>query len=590
MLRGLCSRPTRIRSSAQPSELAASSCSGSLGEGGATAEDDDGAAGTTGTAGTAGTTDPTDSGPGEDTQDDPDAPLEVPAPTIRRLTASEFAHSLRDLLGEVTLPGTETDALKDGFFAVGNATIAVSPAGVALYEKALEQATAQGFADATRAAAVVPCLPAAVDDTVCFRDAVASFGRRAWRRSLTGAELERYLAIATTIAGETGDTLMGLRHAAWGLLESPNFLYRVEIGEPSAQDGGRLRYTGYEMAERLSYTLWNTTPDVALLDAAERGDLTTPAGVRAEAERMIVDPRARQGVENFVSELYSIWRLTDLTKDPATYPAWSPSLKAAIRDDLLARINDVVFDAPGDFLSLYDSNKVFVTNALADLYGVPAADPDVLRAAELPADGLRRGLIGSAAILAMYSPPARTSATKRGQFIADALLCRVVPPPPPGVDVNLDMDMDPTPKTAREQLKKHRENPSCAGCHNMMDPMGLALENFDSTGRFRPDDQGLTIDASGDLDGVAFANGGELAGLLRDHPEASMCLVRKLYTYTTGRLPVYSELELLRLLEDDMLREDNHFDQLLLSLVTRDEFRFANPAGPVIAPDQGEMP
>ncbi len=561
--------------------------SGSSADGGDAPGGDDETAGTAGTAGTATASDPT----GEDTDPGQDAPPEIPAPTIRRLTATAYTHSVRALLGVFTLSTTETDSLKEGFFAVGNATIAVSPAGVALYEKALEQATSQGFSDAARAATVVPCVPATTDDLVCFRDSVASFGRRAWRRTLTGAEIERYLAIATTIASETGDSLAGLRHAAWGLLESPNFLYRVEIGEPAAEDPSRLQYTAYEMASRLSYTLWNTTPDDALLDAAERGDLGNPDGIRAEALRMLADARARQGVQNFVGELYSIWRLTDLSKDAATYPEWTPSLKAAIREDLLARINDVVFDAPGDFLSLYDGNKVFVTNELADLYGVPAADPDVLRAAELPADGLRRGLIGSAAILAMNSPPARTSATKRGQFIADALLCRVVPPPPPGIDLDLDKDMEGGgPKTAREQLKKHREDPACAGCHNLMDPMGLALEHFDSMGAFRPDDQGLVIDASGDLDGLPFANGSELASLLRDHPEAPMCLTRKLYTYVTGRLPVYSELELVRLLEDDLLREDNRFDQLLLSLVTRDEFRFANPEGTVIAPDQGEMP
>lgn len=556
---------------------------GAAADGGA--DDDTGAAETT-AGGTSGAAEPTG---GEDTGEPPKLP-EVPAPTIRRLTLAEFTYSVRDLLGDVPISILEADTLKEGFFTVGNATIAVSPAGVGLYEQALAGASAAAFSDAARAATVVRCVPAALDDTACFRDAIATFGRRAWRRPLTGPELERYVAIAVDIAAETGDVLAGLRHAVWGLLESPNFLYRIEIGEPAPDQPGRVRYTADEMASRLSYTLWSTTPDDALLDAAERGDLATPEGIRAQAERLLADPRARAGVQNFVSELYSVWRLSDLTKDPNTYPSWTPSLKAAIREDLVARINDVVFDNPGDFLSLYDGTRVFVNNELADLYGLPAADPDVLRPAELPADGMRRGLIGSAAVLAMHSPAARTSATKRGLFIADALLCRVVPPPPP--DVNLDLDPDKGadgPQTAREQLEVHRKNPSCAGCHNMMDPMGLALEHFDATGRWRPDDQGLAIDASGDLDGVPFAHGGELATLLRDHPDAPMCLVRKLFTYATGRLPVSSELELVRLLEDDLTREDNRFDQLLLSLVTRDEFRFANPAGTVVAPE-GEMP
>ena len=566
--------------------------SGAAADGGGGDDETGGTAAEAGTAPTSGDATAAEAGTaetGEDSDEPPKVP-QVPAPTIRRLTAAEFGHSVRDLLGDVPIGKLEADSLDKGFYAVGNATIAVSHDGVELYEEALELATIQALTDPARAATVLSCVPTSPGDGVCLRDAIASFGRRAWRRSLTGAEIERYLAVANGIAQETGDGLVGLRHAVWGLLESPNFLYRVEIGEPSPVDG-RLQYTGYEMASRLSYTLWNTTPDDALLEAAERGELTGPEGIRAQAERMLADPRARQGVANFVSELYSMWRLDDLSKNTDYFPDWTTSLRAAIGEDLRARFNDIVFDAPGDFFSLYDGTKVFVNNELARLYGLPEADPDVLRAAELPADGLRRGLIGSAAILAMNSPAARTSATKRGHFIADALLCREVPPPPPDVSLDLDKeDMGGGPRTAREKLKEHRENPSCAVCHSITDPLGLALEHFDGSGKFRPDDQGLTIDASGDLDGLAFANGAELATLLRDHPEAPTCLVRKLYTYVTGRLPVYSENQILRLLEDDLLREDNRFDQLLLALVTNDEFRFAHPVGTVVAPDEGDMP
>lgn len=576
------------RSGITVSVLLALACSGGCYSG--LEADGDGSATATGTAtaATAGTAAETGADTGADTEDPPPAVPELPAPTIRRLTAAEFTHSVTDLLGAVTLSPIETDSLLSGFFSVGNATVAVSPAGVSLYEKALDQATTQAFSDPVRAATVVSCVPAVIDDMVCFRDALAGFGRRAWRRPLTAPELDRYLAIATSVATETGDSVAGLRHAVWGLLESPNFLYRVEIGE---LEGDRLRYTSYEMASRLSYTLWNTTPDEPLLDAAERDELITADGVLAQAQRMLADPRARQGVENFVTELYSLWTLPDLLKDSQTFPEWTGSLRAAIRDDLLGRINDIVFTAPGDFLSLYDSNKVFVNNELARLYGLPETDPDVLRAVDLPADGLRRGLIASAGVLAMNSLPARTSATKRGHFISDALLCRPVPPPPPDVNLDLDKDqVDMGPQTLRQKLERHRADPACAGCHALTDPMGLALENFDTLGKFRADDQGLVIDASGQLDGTPFINGNELAGLLRDHPDAPGCLVKKLYTYVTGRLPVLSEREILAALEDDLTAEDNRFDQLLLALVTQEAFRFANPEGTVIAPDEGEMP
>ena len=536
------------------------------------------------TGGTAPTT-------GGDDTGEPDAPTSVPGPTLRRLTASEFTHSMQDLLGPVTLGAVEADSSQDGFFAVGASRVALSPAGVAKYEQAIGDATAQAFADPARAAQILSCLPTQLTDVVCMRDALATFGRRAWRRPLTGVELERYLGIATTIGSETGDVLVGLRHAVWALLQAPHFVYRVELGLPSADDGGRLKFTSYEMASRLAFTLWNTLPDEALLDAAEADLLADGPGVTEQALRMLADPRARQGVHNFVAELYGLWALGEKVKDDTIFPEWTPTLKAVMRDELLARVEDVVFDQPADFFSLYDGQKVFVNNELAAIYGLDPVEPDVFRAAVLPPDSPRRGLIGSALMLAMNSLPARTSATERGQFIAESLLCRTVPPPPPNVDTNLDDEemQDPGPKTMREKLEPHRADPACSGCHNITDPLGLALEHFDTIGRFRATDQGLTIDASGELDGKYFADGAELAGLLREHPVVAACLVRKLYTYAGGRLPLAREADTLAEIEDELTLSGNRFDKLLIDLVTHDDFRFANPVGTVVD-SEGDKP
>lgn len=526
------------------------------------------------------------------TGDPPPALPEVPAPTIRRLTAAEFKHSVTDLLGPVTFSAIEADSSQEGFFAVGNARVALSPAGVALYEKALADATLQAFADPARVPTIVACVPALPTDTMCLRDAIATFGRRAWRRPLAASEVDRYLAIASTIGVETSDAVIGLRHALWGVLQSPNFLYRVELGAPSPADGGRVRFSSYQMASRLAFTMWNTLPDEALLDAAERDELLTSDGIINQATRMLADPRARQGVQNFIGELYELWLLDEKVKDPVQFPEWTPTLRQVMRDELLARIEDVVFTAPDDFFSLYDSQKVFVNNELALLYGLPAVDPDSFRAELLPEDSPRRGLIGSGLMLAMNSLPARTSATARGKFIAESLLCRTVPPPPPEVDTNLEKpdQQDPGPHTLREKLEPHRANPVCAGCHNITDPLGLALEHFDTVGRYREFDQGLVIDASGALDGMAFLDGAELATRLREHPEVARCLVRKLATYTVGRVPALAELETLAVLEDALEIEGNRFDRLLFALVTHDDFRFAHPQASVIAPDEGEMP
>jgi hypothetical protein len=543
-----------------------------------------------------GAADATDGGSSSDggSQDETgDAPTgdEVDAPTLRRLTQAELANSVHDLLGPVTIPPVEADSMQEGFFAVGASRVALSPAGVAAYELALDAATQEAFADPTAAATLVACLPATPDDVACLRESIAAFGRRAWRRPLSDAEVDRYLAIATDVGLETGDGVVALRHALWGLLQSPYFLYRIELGTPSEADGGRAKFSSWEMASRLSFTLWGSLPDEELLDAAEADALATAEGIEAQALRMFADPRARQGVAKFAAEFHRLWQLDEKTKDTTQFPEWTPTLKAVMRDELLARIADVVFDEPADFLSLYDSKKVFVNNELARLYGLPEVEPDAFRAAVLPDEDPRRGLIGSALLLAMNSLPARTSATERGQFIVEMFLCQTVPPPPPNVDTNLDDDAGggtAEHRTLREKLEPHRADPACAGCHNLTDPLGLALEHYDTMGRYRETDLGLTIDASGALDGVPFADGTELAGLLRGHPNAPRCLVDKLYTYTAGRAPFPSEDEQLTAIEGELVDSGNRFDQLLLAMVTHDDFRFAHPAGTTLAPDEGE--
>jgi len=499
----------------------------------------------------------------------------VAEPTLRKLTLAELTHSLHDLLGDVTVGPVEPDTDQDGFFSVGAAQVAISPSGVAKYEQVFDAATAAAFADPSHVASILACVPKDTADETCLRSAITAFGRKAWRRPLVEAEVARYLDVAVFVGGDAGDVLEGLRHAVWGMLESPNFLYRVELGEASA--AGRLEFTPYELASRLSYTLWSTLPDDALLDAAADGSLSTPEGLHDQAKRMLADPRARQGVANFVSELYGLWRLESVFKDATLYPSWTPTLPAAMREDFLRRITDVVFDDPGDFLSLYDGRKAFVNNELAKLYGLPEEAVDGFRSAELPADGMRRGLIGSGAVLAMYSLPQRTSATERGKFIAEAMLCKTIPPPPPNVDTKLADDPAIGPQTLRQKLEPHRANPACAGCHGMMDPLGLALENFDTVGAFRDNDHGLPIDATGEVDGAPFQDAAGLAARLREHPEVAGCLVKKLATFTAGRAPVSSEEPGLAELRTELDASGNRFDELLLALVTSDDFVFAQP-------------
>jgi PAS domain-containing protein len=503
-----------------------------------------------------------------------------PVARLRRLTALEFSNSLRDLLGQEVSPSSvEPDQEDDGLYSVGASVVAVSPAGVARYEAAVLGATERALADATRAARVLACVPATMADTACATRAINALGRRAFRRPLTSAETGRFLGLAQAIAQEPGSSaLVGMRHALMAILQSPSFLYRVELGAPSAPDGGRPKYTGFEMASRLASLLWGTVPDDALLDAAAADALSAPDGVRKQAERLLGHANARRALRELADDLYGLEHLDTAIKDTALYRAWTSTLKNAMREDLLRRVDDVVFGTPEDFLSLYDGRVVFVNNELGRLYGVPAQTPDGVRRAELPDGSPRRGLATSGAVLAAYGLPQRTSPTARGKFVAEVLLCKTVPLPPPEVDATLPPSAGAN-ATLREQLDLHRMNPSCAGCHALMDPIGLGLENFDTVGAYRATERGRPIDASGELDGAPFRNAAELGARLRQHAEAGPCFASKLYAHAQGRAPIAVDGPAVEALGRRFAQGGRRADRLLVELAASEAFRFVEPLG-----------
>jgi hypothetical protein len=507
-----------------------------------------------------------------------DGPLVQPTAHLHKLTASAFANSVRDLLGsDAPLSPVEQDSESDGFFSVGASMVSVSPAGVAQYEAALGAATDYVFADAARAAKVLSCIPQTTSDVACATKALDAFGRRAFRRPLDDAESARFVDLAKTIGDEAGSVLVGLRYAVWGILQSPSFLYRVELGVPSAADGGRLKYTSYEMASRLAATLWNTAPDDALLDAATNEGLASAATIRVQAQRMLGSTQSHQALSAFFDDLYGSDRLLTVFKDATIFPGWSTTLRDAMLEELRQRLDDMVFTTRGDFLSLYDGKSTFVNNELARYYGLPEAATDGFRPVQFPEGSPRVGLLGSGALLSAYALPQRTSPTQRGKFVAQMLLCKTVPPPPPGVNINLDMTSDPN-APLRERLTAHRQNAACAACHGLMDPIGLGLENFDSVGAYRDTDHGQPIDASGVLDGAAFQNAAELGARLHQHADAGSCFVRKLYTNAQGRSPVNADDSALGDLAQQFAAGGHHADALLVDLMASDAFRFVEPA------------
>jgi Protein of unknown function (DUF1588)/Protein of unknown function (DUF1592)/Protein of unknown function (DUF1595)/Protein of unknown function (DUF1585)/Protein of unknown function (DUF1587) len=511
-------------------------------------------------------------------------PLTQPTPALRKLTIAEFTNSIHDLLGSnaPVPPGLEPDQQLDGFRSVSASVVAVSPTGVSQYETAINGAAQYAFSSAAQAAKVLSCVPASATDTACpLSQVLGSFGRRAFRRTLTAADLTRYVSVATDIAQEPGGSiLVGLKYAVSAILQSPEFLYRVELGAPSSTDGGRNKYTDFEMASRLASLLWVSVPDDALMNAATSGSLSTPAGVLAQAKAMLASPKAHQSIANFANDLYGLdpssgTPLTTTFKDPAFYPNWTTTLPVAMQQELLMRVDDVAFT--GDYLSLYDSPTVFVNNELAKIYGLPQAATDGFRKATLPAGSPRVGLLGAGAILASNGLPQRSSPTLRGRFVAEQLLCEVVPPPPGNVNTNV-LDMLPAGSSVKATLEAHRQSAACAACHALMDPVGLGLENFDSVGAYRTTDNNVPIDATGVLDGMAFQDEASLAKVLRSHPQAASCFVAKLYEQAQGRQMLAVDDPVVASLSKQFETSGHRADQLLLAIATNDAYRFVEIA------------
>jgi hypothetical protein len=487
---------------------------------------------------------------------------------LRRLTAAQFRNSLRDLLGDGATAGDlEPDSLRDGFASIGATYTSISPRGIEQYDSAAQAVAHSLFADPARRAKVLGCTPAGAELERCVRAFLTGFGRRAWRRPLSGEELDDYTKVTLDAAQVLGDANQALEQIAIALLTSPNFLYRVEVGAPGPD--GRHRYNGWELASRMSYFLWNSTPDDTLLAAAEAGQLGTAEGLGAQATRLLQSPRARTGFSGgFGREL--LW-LDALTDAPKNDPRFTDALRASMEAEAL-HLFESRLDPGSDVMDLLVSTKTFVDAPLAALYGLPR--PAAAGPADLPAGGPRLGLLGTAAFLTIYSAQDRTSPTARGVFVREKLLCQPMPTPPDNVDITLP----PGNLTTRQRLEEHRKNDGCRGCHDLFDPLGFAFEDFDWIGAHRDRDGGLPIDTSGNLDDFRFADARGLASHLRDLPAVRDCLLMNLFRAVNGHLETDADAPTLDAWRSTLDGARRSLPAFLAQLVVGDGFRVVSAA------------
>ncbi|MBM4267446.1 MAG: DUF1588 domain-containing protein [Deltaproteobacteria bacterium] len=517
-----------------------------------------------------------------------DAPPVSPGPAaMRRLTEAQYRASVADVLGEdVEIGGRfEPDSRRDGLLAVGTSFVSVTPAGFEQYDAIARSVAEQALAPERRAA-LVACPPASVAaaDDACASDFVRRYGRRLLRRSLADDEIARGVAVARETATALGDFYAGLEMALATLLLSPEFLFRVENSEPDPDHAGRQRFTSTAMASRLSYLLWNTAPDEDLLAAGERGDLVDDALLAAELDRLLDSPRLEDGVRVFFSDLYGFDQIRQglVRKDATLFPAYSQALIEDAEEQTLRVVAEHLVTEDEDYRGLFTTRRSFMSRALGVVYRVPVVSGTGFEPYEFPAGSDRAGVLTHLSLLALYSHPGRSSPTLRGKFVREVLLCQDVPPPPGNIDFSMfDDPASGTRRTARDRLQAHNDNPACAGCHGLMDPIGLGLEKMDSMGASRETENGAAIDPSGQLNGVAFEDAIGLGEAMAADELVGPCFVRSFLRFAVGREVADGEGELLDYVNQRLGESGYRMRELIRLIVMSDAFR--STSGPRLA-------
>ena len=421
----------------------------------------------------------------------------------------------------------------------------------------------------------------------CAREIFATFGRRAFRRALSDDELGRlvgFLDLALT-QGDDFETGIGLGLEA--ILLSPHFMFRVEL-DPMPDDLRAHPLSGDELATRLSYFLWSTTPDDELFAAADRGELTTDAGLEAQVVRMLDDRRAYALLDNFAGQWLHLRNMADVAPDYAHFPSFDDELRAAMSAETRAFL-EVFLNEDLSLLDLLDAPFGFLNERLALHYGIEGLDlGDGLTRVDL-SETERGGLLTQSSILTVTSFPTRTSPVKRGKWVLEQLLCTTPPPPPPGVEGL--MDTSDSQGTLRERLEQHRADPTCASCHQLMDPIGFGLESFDGIGASRELDHGEPIDDSGTFpSGQMFAGAKALAGILKADPALPDCAARRLFTYALGRAPGGLDQCAMKEIVEQATASGFSLRELALSVALSPPFRTRHGEAPSEAAVQEVMP
>ena len=514
----------------------------------------------------------------------PVEPMDSASPLrVRLLTAEQYRNTVSQIFGddvaESVIAPVPPLTRTDGLLASGASAVGVTSDQIQQIQQAATTIAAR-IVDEQHRSFLIPCEPVELDepDAACAAEFLRATGRLLYRRSPDENTVANLVEIAVEAAAESDDFYVGLSLALESMLISPNFLFIADVAEPDPEQLGARRLDGYSLASRLSYFLWNSAPDDALLLAAETGQLHTDAGLAAEVERMLTSSRLEDGIRAFFDDMMAFDEFDSLAKDPVVYPMVTGATLADAREQTLLTIVDHLLDEARDYRDLFTTRDTFMSMNLGPVYGVPATSE--WSEFEFPEDGLRQGVLTQVSFLAAHSHSVRSSATLRGRALRELFLCQKVPDPPPNVDFTALEEAGDVP-TARERLIVHNENPSCAGCHLITDPIGLTLENFDGAGRFRVTENGAPIDTTGELDGARYGDAPGLAVALRDHPKLPRCLVQRIYAYGTGGpITLKYDRDIVNYLTERFANDGYVVPELLREIVLSRAFTRVRPTEP----------
>lgn len=505
------------------------------------------------------------------------ASIENVSPTVvyamGRLTNTQYQNSVADLFPTVTLPTLPlpNENVVDGY---NNAASGQTPTPLLVqdYQAAAETVTQ---ALASNMTAVLGCQPkTSSDETSCAQTFIASFGKRAYRRPLTGDESTRLLNFYKAARGNDDfPTSMGL--VVQLLLQSPYFVYRLEAGNPQRAQGDLIPLTSYEIASRLSYFLTNSTPDAALTQAADQDALQDPAAVEAQARRLIMDPRAKSAVATFNYQWLKMSKLEGLTKDPRYFPNFTPDVAQALHDATVQFV-DYAFWQANSLTAMLTDSHAFVNDALAPIYGLKTTGSKDLKLTAL--DPIQRaGILTQAGMLASLAGQASDSPVQRGLLVMSKFLCQTPPPPPPGVNTTLPAADPNAPMTTRQRMEQTHATGSCAACHGPMDAIGFAFENYDAVGAWRTQENGLSVDASAALTGTdvdgSFTGAVPLAQHLAGSAQVATCVSYEWLRYALGLDTTQINVAAARSIGDAFSASGGAFTEMLVALVKSDYFR-----------------